>query len=148
GGPMARYYLKNPKNNGDILVRHGQSWDEPIYKGRDTNDFFILKWGRSFTRELFPFDPSTGTITGKSFPVPDNWAGEPRVLGIDEDLWHDLPGLAENDSNAANLLQELSHNLIEGDTIRLTRDGAATGYLRAKYQNGQWVLIGTGSARG
>lgn len=143
---MPRYYLVNPKHDGDILVQKGQSWDEPIYKGRDTNDYFILKWGRNFSRQLFPLDPVTGDITGQPFAVPHNWTGEPRVIGIDEDLWNDLQGLADTDVNAGHLLQELSRNLIEGDTIRLTREGNTTGYLRAKYQNGQWLLAGTGSA--
>ena len=38
---MPRYYLRNPKNLDEILIQRGQSWDEPIYKGKNSNDFFI-----------------------------------------------------------------------------------------------------------
>lgn len=138
---MPRYYLKNPRNSAEVLVQRGQAWDEPIYKGASSNDFYILKWGRDFKRQLFPFDPATARINGTPFDVDDAWLGEPRVIGIDEDLWNDLPGLAQTNVNADALLERLFSDLIEGDTIRLTRDGETIGYLRARRQGGQWTLV-------
>lgn len=138
---MPRYYLKNPKNSAEILVKRGQSWDEPIYMGQKSNDMYILKWGRDFKRQLFPFDQSTGMVNGVPFDVDPDWTGEPRVIGIDDDLWADLPVLSQNDANAERLLGELIRDLIEGDTIRLTRDGRTTGYLRGKRRGGQWSIV-------
>ncbi len=138
---MPRYQLRDPNDASDTLVQHGQSWDEPIYKATSANRFYILKWGRDCTRQLHPFDPATGAITGAPFDVAQDWTGEPRVIGIDEDLWGDLPTLAQSDVNAERLLEQLARDLIEGDVIRLTRDGATTGRLRARRSGGQWTLV-------
>jgi hypothetical protein len=136
---MPRYYLKNPKNGAEILVQRGQSWDEPIYKGKDSNDYYILKWGRDLKRRLFPFDPTTAKINGTPFDVADSWTGEPRVIGLDEDLWGDLQ--TQRDINTEHLLEQLIRDLIEGDTIRLTRDGDTIGYLRAVREGNQWTVV-------
>lgn len=141
---MRRYHLENPKRPGEKLEKKGQSWDEPIYKGRDSNDFFMLKWTRGARRALFPYDPDAGTITGEGAPVSDNWGGEPRVLGIDREIWDDLRTGAYQDGNAERLMYELLTSVVEGDTIRVTEEGRIVGYIRAKLENGQWILVSTG----
>jgi len=74
--------------------------------------------------------------------VNEDWSGEPRVIGIDEDLWNDIHVHAgQRDINAERLLAQLREDLIEGDTIRLTRDGGITGYLRAERDGDEWRLV-------
>lgn len=138
---MPRYYLRNPKNNNEILIQKGQSWDEPIYKGQNSNDFFILKWGPNFTLQLHQFDPQTGKLKGTPTQVPDDWTGEPRVFGLDENTWSNIQTCAQqNDVNAQNFLNRLIRVLINGDLIRLTRDSLIVGNLHARSRANQWTL--------
>ena len=79
---MARYNLTNPKPGGpgDLLVQKGQAGTTPIYKGRDSNDFYVLKVGAEMKRYLVPFDQKTGEeIEGTQYPVADDWEGEPEA---------------------------------------------------------------------
>lgn len=124
---MPRYFLQHPNNPQQILIKHGQSGFAPIYWGRGSNDFFILKLNRNFIRFLYPYDSRIGVVGILEIPVPDNWSGDPQVVfDLDEDLWER--------TEPTRIREWLLPYLIDGDFIRLTKDGQPTGFLRATYK--------------
>ena len=138
---MSRYLLSNPNDPNDPLIQKGQAWDEPIYKSQKGNEYFLLKFAFNGTRSLHPFDPSTGQIIGHATVVDAEWEGEPRVIGIDESTWDDLNKLASTDPNAEAALKELLGGVLNGDVLRLTRDGLVVGRVEAMRQGAGWALV-------
>ena len=136
-----RYYLKNPKNNHEILVQKGQSWDEPIYQGKDSNDFYLLRLGADLKRYLVPFDPHTATIGNEEHPIADDWSGEPQVIAISEDTWNDICSRDEQgDNNVGPTIQAISRLLSEGNIIRLTQNRKFVGRLVYRRQGRGWII--------
>jgi hypothetical protein len=124
------YFLHHPTRTSERLKKRGQSWDEPIFKGESSNDYFILKWERD-GRVLRRFNPSTGTEEdGDQWPVPLDWTGEPEPVRVDEDLWGDIRQNADHEVAYERLLHEIQRRLADGDELHLIREGRVVRRLR------------------
>jgi len=124
------YFLLHPTRSSERLKKCGQAWDELIFKGESSNDYFILKWERD-GRVLRPFDPSNGTEQdGDRWPVPPDWTGEPEPIRVEEELWGDIRQHAGRDVGYERLLHEIQRRLAEGDELHLVHAGRVVRRLR------------------
>ncbi|AGP41489.1 hypothetical protein [Sorangium cellulosum] len=125
-----KYHLKNPKNNNDILVQNGQSWDEPIYKATQSNDYFLLRMDGDGGRSLVEFDVNTGQCSGSATRVPDNWQGEPVVMGMEQSTYDNLLDMCDRgDLVSQQVWADLVRRMVDGDILRITENGRTVASL-------------------
>jgi hypothetical protein len=85
-----RYYLESPVAKGHKLMQKGQMGNYPIYHCSASNTSWVLFMYGSKPRHLRKFDPSGVRLLAEVHPVPDDWEGEPQVIGIEETTYDDL----------------------------------------------------------
>ncbi len=137
-----KYYLKNPKNNNDILTQKGQSWDEPIYKATQSNDHFLLSMAGDGSRTLIEFDANTGQCVGNPTPVPHNWRGEPVVMGMERSTYDNLLDMCDRGDLVANQVwSDLLRRMVDGDILRLTENGRTVARLVVEQRRGGLEIV-------
>ena len=129
---MKKYYLPCPIDTQNTLRIKGQIGDIPIYLCKNTNTFWVLTFGSDFKRCLIQFDNTNlKFIKAQTYPVPEDWAGEPKTYVIDLETW----GQIQNSDNT-----EIRSSVIEllktGDHfILLSEDDKIIGRIECLFNS-------------
>lgn len=139
---MAKYYLKNPKNHNDILIKRGQAGDQPIYKAKQGNEHFHLSMDGEGHRWLVEIDGSTQKRVGTPTFVPDDWRGEPDAITIERSTYDNLLDLCDRgDPSAERVWDTLVRRIIEGDKVTITEDGYPVERIVVQRRRGEIQIV-------
>ena len=128
-----RYFLPSPLAKGSHLREKTPDGSPTIiFHCKTSNTLWKLYWTITDGRILLRYDPTTHQVDwSQKHAVPQDWEGDPQIIGITEEVWRDL-----NHPDYSTQKEHLKDILRNGDILCVV-DG--TGHCRTwiELHNGQ-----------
>lgn len=135
---MSKFFLQNPQDKRFNIYKKGQTGSYPIYFCYENNTSWLLGYNDQFQRVLVQFDHNSGTaIPAQTWPVPDNWEGEPEQISIELKTWN---AIQSNTTNGSQISNNCINMLNNGDKLFLLGNNNDI-IKEIVVQNGKLILI-------